>query len=447
LADEKTKEAQAHLFKAQAEEEKSRLAYEGLQRAMDDIRKKNRTTFESFAALGVELITRTEHEDALKKIAVALEVEVEESLKESGLRLLLEELLYFFAEGNRRPGLARSAAAMLLRIEPAGRKRELLVRCVEELWTDRGQFGILLRELSGYDHFQRRYYPVFVGIVPSGSTVRYEMGSSPDEWGDQPEELKHQVELGSYDMSETTVTFYHYSLYCESTGRGLASRTPYWGRYGDHPVVNVSWYDTVEYCIWLNGQREMQSPYQLRQAKGSDIHNEVRSDYLKWLVEWDFNVRGYRLPTEAEWEYAARGGAKTEGTMFSGSNEVGEVGWYWKNSGDNELPDNWSINRILDNNCRSHPVGEKKSNESGLYDMSGNVFEWCWDWYDSSYYKTCLESGISRNPVGPVSGKDGRVLRGGSWRSTSGRCRVTFRNCNYSNNRFNYVGFRLVLVP
>ncbi|MFM7401214.1 MAG: hypothetical protein ACKO4W_09950, partial [Bacteroidota bacterium] len=230
-ADEKTKEAQAHLLRAQAEEEKSRLAYEGLQRAMDDIRRKNRSTFESFAALGVELNTRTEHEEALKKIAVALEVEVEESLKESGLRLLLEELLYFFAEGNRRPELARSAAAMLLRIEPAGRKRELLVRCVEELWTDRGQFGILLRELSGYSHVQRRYYPVFVGIVPSGSTVRYEMGSSPDEWGHQPEELKHQVELGSYEMSETAVTFYHYSLYCESTGRGLASRTPYWGRY------------------------------------------------------------------------------------------------------------------------------------------------------------------------------------------------------------------------
>jgi formylglycine-generating enzyme required for sulfatase activity len=118
--------------------------------------------------------------------------------------------------------------------------------------------------------------------------------------------------------------------------------------------------------------------------------NDIQ-EFIKKLNEK--TRRKYRLPTEAEWEYAARGGRKSRGYKYAGSDNMDEVAWYWTNSG-----------RI------SHPIGKLKPNELGLFDMMGNVWEWCLDWYDSDYYKN---SHIN-NPIGPSNGSY-RVNRGGSW--------------------------------
>ena len=133
--------------------------------------------------------------------------------------------------------------------------------------------------------------------------------------------------------------------------------------------------------------------------------------------------KSYRLPTEAEWEYAARGGSQSRGYKYAGSNSVDEVAWCTDNSGFN-----------------TYPVGQKKANELGLYDMSGNVWEWCADWYDD------YPSTAQTNPKGPSTGPY-RVLRGGSWCYFAGYCRSADRNGNYPDYRFNGVGFRLVFVP
>ncbi|MFK7904099.1 MAG: formylglycine-generating enzyme family protein, partial [Chitinophagales bacterium] len=125
---------------------------------------------------------------------------------------------------------------------------------------------------------------------------------------------------------------------------------------------------------------------------------------------------------EAEWEFAARGGNESRGYKFSGSDDIGEVAWYDKNSED-----------------KTHSVGSKKANELGLYDMSGNVWEWCQDWYDENYYA----NSPLKNPQGVEKGKY-RVLRGGSWNNHSLNCRVSVRNRSYPPYGFNYVGFRLV---
>ena len=129
--------------------------------------------------------------------------------------------------------------------------------------------------------------------------------------------------------------------------------------------------------------------------------------------------KNYRLPTEAEWEYAAKGG---QDYKYAGSDNIGSVAWYYYNSGE-----------------KTHPVGQKIANGYGLYDMRGNVWEWCSDWYDEDYYK----NSPSNNPNGASSGRH-RVLRGGSWYYIDLTCRVAFRLHYFPSGRSNYYGFRLV---
>ena len=172
------------------------------------------------------------------------------------------------------------------------------------------------------------------------------------------------------------------------------------------PVERVSWDDIQEYLKKLNGK---------------------------------VTGKTYRLPTEAEWEYAARGGNQSRGFTYSGSNTLDIVAWFWENSGDSKLTGEWSSDKITKNNCKTHPVGGKNANELGIYDMSGNVWEYCQDYYDDNYYK----NSPTRNPKGPEKGNY-RVLRGGSWNYYNYYCRVSVRFNNY-NDGSNDIGFRLAV--
>lgn len=154
------------------------------------------------------------------------------------------------------------------------------------------------------------------------------------------------------------------------------------------------------------------------------------------MVSWDdaqrfveklneITGKKYALPTEAEWEYAAKGGLNTKGFQFSGSDNIEAVGWYTANSG-----------------RHPHPVGEKAPNELGLYDMTGNVWEWCQDWYNKNYY----ELRERNNPMGPATGA-ARVRRGGSWFTQSISCRTSSRNSVKQDYKDDSGGFRLVQYP
>ena len=140
----------------------------------------------------------------------------------------------------------------------------------------------------------------------------------------------------------------------------------------------------------------------------------------------DWNANGYRLPTEAEWEYAAQGGNKRQipPYIYSGSNTIGNVAWYLTNSSNN-----------------THPVGIKTSNELGLFDMSGNVLEWCWDRYGEYI-------GVAQtNPNGPTTNSRERILRGGFFMVNENYCRISFRNWFgglHPDNRDGVIGFRCV---
>ncbi|MBE6051392.1 MAG: formylglycine-generating enzyme family protein [Clostridium sp.] len=150
---------------------------------------------------------------------------------------------------------------------------------------------------------------------------------------------------------------------------------------GDNlPVEMVSWYDCIEYCNKRSEKEELKPYYNIDKNK-KDRKNTCQYDEQKWSVTINEDADGYRLPTELEWEYAAEGGNNSKSFDYSGSSNIEDVAWYWKNAGDNELTGDWNWANIEKNNNKTKDVGAKQSNEIGLYDMSGNVREWCFDWY------------------------------------------------------------------
>jgi len=171
------------------------------------------------------------------------------------------------------------------------------------------------------------------------------------------------------------------------------------GEGDDYPMYYVNWYEAVEYCNKLSIKEGLKPAYTIN---GSD-------------VTWDRNVNGYRLPTEAEWEYAARGGR-----MYSGSNTVDDTAWYSKNS-----------------NSMTHEVGKKSPNTLGIYDMLGNVSEWCWDLYGS------YSSESQTDPQGASSGVY-RIFRGGSWSTDDDNLSNTYRYRANPYERNRNIGFRIV---
>ena len=190
------------------------------------------------------------------------------------------------------------------------------------------------------------------------------------------------------------------------------------------PVEQVSWYDCIEYCNKLSELEGLEPVYEVDKEL-KDPGNRSNYDKDKWLVRRKKEALGYRLPTEAEWEYAARGGKYARKTEYAGSGVLKEVGWFGQSIGDEKNVHNWT-----------ETPGLRIPNELGLYDMSGNVRDWCWDWY-GGYSDTSL-----KDPKGPDSGR-ARVLCGGSWIGSAGRCRVAVRSHGHPNNRVNVFGLRL----
>ena len=226
----------------------------------------------------------------------------------------------------------------------------------------------------------------FTLISVRGGTFTMGCTSEQGSACDVDEKPCHQVTLDDYYIGQTEVT--------QGLWKAVMGSNPSNFQKGDnYPVEQVSWNDCGKFINRLN---------------------RLLSDQL--------GEKRFTLPTEAEWEYAARGGHKNSTSYkYSGSNEIHSVAWYDGNSG-----------------STTHPVAQKTANALGIYDMSGNVYEWCYDWYGS------YSSSAEVNPNGSSSGS-ARVLRGGSWYDLAKYCRVAYRGSNTPTNRYGNFGLRLVL--
>jgi formylglycine-generating enzyme required for sulfatase activity len=232
------------------------------------------------------------------------------------------------------------------------------------------------RQEKARNEAEARQKPIdsFNMVYVKGGT--FQMGSNS---GDSDEKPVHSVRVSNFYIGKYEVT--------QKQWKAIMGGNPSNWKGDNLPVENVSWNDVQEFLRKLNAK----------------------------------TGGNFRLPTEAEWEYACRGGTRSAHYKYAGSNNASEVAWYSGNSG-----------------SKTHPVGQKQANELGLYDMSGNVWEWCSDWYSKDYYKNSPSS----NPRGPNGGTS-RVYRGGSCYRDAGGLRVADRSGNTPDNRYSGLGFRL----
>ena len=258
----------------------------------------------------------------------------------------------------------------------------------------------------------------FTYLTGVGEMVLVEGGTfmMGDEFGDLWDSCRpvHEVTLtyGSW-LGKYEVTFDEYDAFCSATGRSKPSDSG-WGR-GQRPVMNVSWWDAIAYCNWLSQKEGLPVAYRLE----GEVNEGQLLDSIGNLTTDITEVVGYRLPTEAEWEFAARGGNKSNGYKYSGSDNVDKVAWYNSNSG-----------------LKTQEVGKKAPNELGLYDMSGNVWEWCSDWYGG------YSSSAQTNPYN-FTAASYRVTRGGCWLELAKDVRVAYRFCRLPSNTYDTLGFRI----
>ena len=276
-------------------------------------------------------------------------------------------------------------------------------------------------------------------LIPAGS---FQMGDSFSE-GVPDERPVHTVTVSAFYMDRYEVTkalWDEVANWAAAHGYDIKPEDGS-GKAADHPVHFVTWYESVKWCN-ARSEKEGLTPAYYTDSSYSTVYRTGSVNIQNDRVRWD---TGYRLPTEAEWEYAARGGAAGHRFPWSDTDTIQHARANYKSAlhYSYDTSPTRGYHPDYDNAPRAYtsPVGSFAPNGYGLYDMAGNVWEWCWDWYSDDYY----EGSPGTDPRGP-SPSSFRVIRGGGWcRSGACYCRVAFRFVLWPKGSHDYVGFRAVL--
>ncbi len=256
-----------------------------------------------------------------------------------------------------------------------------------------------------------------MALIPAGTFC---MGSPESEVERYDDETQHKVTISKdFWMSQYEVT--------QAEWEAVIGNNPSYSQGANLPVEQVSWYDAIEYCNKLSEKEGLTPAYRIDKGR-NDPNNENKHDVVRWLVTWDREANGYRLPTEAEWEYACRAGTTTP--FSTGNNLTTNQANYNGNYPYNE-------NAEGEYQERTTAAGSFPPNAWGIYDMHGNVWEWCWDWYDDYSENNQID------PSGAASGT-GRVLRSGCWGSGGRGVRSANRGSLTPDHWYDVYGFRLV---
>ncbi len=257
-------------------------------------------------------------------------------------------------------------------------------------------------------------------IYVAGGTFIMGDASEEPSWDATP---AHEVTLSPFYIGKYEVTQAEFSKYMPQSEVWTSEL----GRGDQYPAYGVTWFEAIKYCNLRSIAEKLTPCYTIDGSTNPANWGEVPTDREHpnlgiWeAVTCNWKANGYRLPTEAEWEYAARGRTNNPDYLYSGSNDINTVAWYAENSGN-----------------ISHPVGQKAANSIGTYDMSGNVDEWCWDWFG------IYGEEPQTDPTGPEEGcMNEMVLRGGSWVFEGDLSRVYSRNLQHNFIGDFWVGFRV----
>ncbi|MDR2597119.1 MAG: formylglycine-generating enzyme family protein [Treponema sp.] len=321
-------------------------------------------------------------------------------------RITISVSLYTFPEFAQLPGGVDKRVA----------NKDALFDIIPELVQDMQNAiarGGVIPELNKLTSLSQTAIPQNFVRIEGGT---FTMGSPSSEPERDSNELQHTVTVSGFYMGKYEVTQADYEA--------VMGTNPSNFKGSNLPVENVSWYDAVEYCNKLSQKEELTPAYTIDKSR-SDPNNKNHNDNVRWLVTWNQNANGYRLPTEAEWEYACRAGTTTP---FNTGNNITT-----SNANYSGIPYNKNAKGIFLG--KTTPVGSFAPNPWGLYDMHGNVYEWCWDWYGD------YSNSSQTDPKGIYTGSF-RVARGGCWSHNGVHLRSAYR---YNHGPYNRqgIGFRL----
>jgi len=380
------------------------LAYALVQQ--NALRKTTARVVANMRAAAKDLIYQLEFEKAWDKLGEACQL----GEQKDSVGLALMEIAFFFEESNqwdKAKTAALQAAGML--------ENKVLQEQIEQI-NNLDSFGTqnklreALRSLHSetFASFDNRYYPKMLAL--KGGTF------------DMSEQYKATV--SDFQLAETETTFFQYALFCTASKRPIKRHRPPWGLNGDHAATQLSWYDACLYANWLSKQMKLDTVYAMSDRAEARVDGWSET----YTVTINEKAKGFRLPTEAEWQFAAGGGefGLANGmTKWAGTSTADSLEYFANISGEE------------DGFKYTSPAGHYLPNALGLYDMSGNVWEWCWDGYAD------YPPEAKTDWRGPDKGS-GRVLRGGSWAAYPELCRVANRYFNGPDSRDLDLGFRVV---